>query len=102
MSQYRRQRVAIGTRQLTTARRKTAGRFHKAGCRINRSIRRGFRTQLLSQRIGAQQQVLHVLEVTTGFRQAIYRSGRAHFVFSGFRAELLQHWRQRIITAPTG
>ena len=102
MSQYRLQRVAIGTRQLTTARCKTTGRFHKAGCRINRSIRRRLRAQLLGQRVGTQQQVLYVLEVATGFRQAIYRGGRADFVFSGFRAELFQHRRQRVITATTG
>ena len=93
LCQYRFQRIAIGTRQLTTAWRKTTGRFHETGSRINRSIRRRLRAQLLGQRVGAQQQVLYVLEVATGFRQAVYRGGRADFVFSGFRAELFQHRR---------
>mgnify|MGYP000376469269 CR=1 FL=1 len=57
---------------------------------------------MLGQRVGAQQQVLYVLEVATGFRQAIYRGSRADFVFSGFRAELFQHWRQWVIPATAG
>ena len=56
---------------------------------------------MLSQRVAAQQQVLHILEVATRFRQAIYRQGRAHIAFCCFRAERFQHRGQRIITATT-
>ena len=51
---------------------------------------------MLSQRVGAQQQVLHILEVTASFRQAVDRGGWAEVRHSGFRAELLKGRCERI------
>ena len=53
---------------------------------------------MLGQRVGTQQQVLHVLEVAAGFRQTVNRGGRAQFRHGGFRAELLKSRCERITT----
>ena len=96
LRQYRLQRVAISTRQATATRGKATGSFFKAGSRINRAVRRGFRAQLLGQRVGAQQQVLNVAEITASFGQTVQRRGRAQVGFGGFRAELRQYRLQRV------
>ena len=96
LRQYRLQRVTVSTWQTAAARGKATGGFFEASCGINRAVRRGFRAQLLGQRVGAQQQVLHVAEVTTGFRQTVDRSGRTQVAHGSFRAELRQNWLQRV------
>ncbi len=54
---------------------------------------------MFCQRVGTQQQVLYVLEVTASFRQAVDRGGWAKVRHGGFRAELLKGRRERIATA---
>ena len=111
--------TAITTRQVATA----ANGFRKAGCRINRAIRRRFRTQLFGQRVGATDHVADVLEVTGRFLQTGRREGGAtvkgavgivdeiliqHFTIERqggieylcrFRAELLYYRIQRQLVA---
>ena len=99
LRQYRLQRVAIGTRQATATRGKATGCFRETGCGINRAVGSRFRAQLFCQRVGTQQQVLHVLEVTTSFSQAVDRGGWAKVRHGGFRAELFKGRSEWVATA---
>ena len=80
-------------------------RFHKTSHRINRAVRRCYRAYLLRQRIGAQQQLLHVTKITTGFHETVDWQLWAQLPCARFRTQLFDkqiRTRQTTTTVATG